>query len=85
MREKEHVANIADRLAEEIPAGSSAATAGGGSGFSSPKNERDRSVENGIGRGANVGGVVGKRISLKRPRTSESVVGRVNKSPKMEL
>ena len=35
-REREYDANIAERLAEEIPAGSSAATAGGGSGFASP-------------------------------------------------
>nr|POE48060.1 frequency clock protein [Quercus suber] len=35
-REREYDANMADRLAEEIPAGSSAATAGGGSGFASP-------------------------------------------------
>jgi len=69
-------------LAEEIPAGSSAATAGGGSGFSSPNNERDRSEEDGIDGGRSGQGVVGKRISLKRTRTSESVVGRVNKSPR---
>lgn len=35
-REREYDANMADRLAEEIPAGSSAATAGGGSGYASP-------------------------------------------------
>ncbi|CAK3908190.1 Frequency clock [Lecanosticta acicola] len=35
-KEREYDANMADRLAEEIPAGSSAATAGGGSGFASP-------------------------------------------------
>ncbi|KAG8622988.1 hypothetical protein KVT40_007964 [Elsinoe batatas] len=35
-REREYDAQMADRLAEEIPAGSSAATAGGGSGFASP-------------------------------------------------
>ncbi|KAK5117204.1 hypothetical protein LTR85_008972 [Meristemomyces frigidus] len=35
-REREYDANMADRLAEEIQAGSSAATAGGGSGFASP-------------------------------------------------
>ncbi|CAN9408595.1 unnamed protein product [Alternaria sp. RS040] len=34
--EREYDAALADRLAEEIPAGSSAATAGGGSGFNSP-------------------------------------------------
>lgn len=36
LREREYDANMAERLAEEIPAGSSAATAGGGSGFVSP-------------------------------------------------
>lgn len=35
-REREYDAHIAERFAEEIPAGSSAATAGGGSGFASP-------------------------------------------------
>ena len=35
-REREYDAAMAERLAEEIPAGSSAATAGGGSGFNSP-------------------------------------------------
>lgn len=35
-QEREYDATIAERLAEEIPAGSSAATAGGGSGFASP-------------------------------------------------
>ncbi|KAE9970451.1 hypothetical protein EG328_006278 [Venturia inaequalis] len=36
-KEREYDGGIADRLAEEIPAGSSAATAGGGSGFNSPQ------------------------------------------------
>ncbi|KAF2417105.1 hypothetical protein EJ08DRAFT_86234 [Tothia fuscella] len=35
-QEREYDSNIAERLAEEIPAGSSAATAGGGSGYNSP-------------------------------------------------
>jgi hypothetical protein len=34
--EREYDAHVAERLAEEIPAGSSAATAGGGSGWGSP-------------------------------------------------
>ncbi|PNS17499.1 hypothetical protein CAC42_8042 [Sphaceloma murrayae] len=41
-RERQYDAEMADRLAEEIPAGSSAATAGGGSGFASPKSGVDR-------------------------------------------
>ncbi|KAL1384773.1 frequency clock protein [Phyllosticta capitalensis] len=38
-REREYDSNMAERLAEEIPAGSSAATAGGGSGYNSPAHE----------------------------------------------
>lgn len=43
-REREYDANMAERLAEEIPAGSSAATAGGGSGFASPASGVSRSM-----------------------------------------
>ncbi|KAL1310933.1 hypothetical protein AAFC00_001156 [Neodothiora populina] len=39
LREREYDATMADRWAEEIPAGSSAATAGGGSGFASPASD----------------------------------------------
>ncbi|KAH9864580.1 hypothetical protein J1614_010515 [Plenodomus biglobosus] len=39
--EREYDAALAERLAEVIPAGSSAATAGGGSGFNSPVLKRD--------------------------------------------
>lgn len=79
LREREYDANIADRLVEEIPAGSSAATAGGGSGFSSPEEgvERDEAKFASGGSSRMVGG-------LKRNRTSESVVGRVTKSPRMD-
>ncbi|KAF2486984.1 frequency clock protein [Neohortaea acidophila] len=41
-QEREYEANMAERLAEEIPTGSSAATAGGGSGFASPADGVDR-------------------------------------------
>lgn len=41
-QEREYDAQYADRLAEEIPAGSSAATAGGGSGFASPNESMTR-------------------------------------------
>ncbi|TKX20034.1 frequency clock protein [Elsinoe australis] len=41
-KERQYDAEMADRLAEEIPAGSSAATAGGGSGFTSPGSGVDR-------------------------------------------
>ncbi|GAM86590.1 hypothetical protein ANO11243_046040 [Dothideomycetidae sp. 11243] len=40
-KEREYDAAVAERLAEEIPAGSSAATAGGGSGFASPASHVD--------------------------------------------
>jgi hypothetical protein len=77
-REREYDANMAERLAEEIPAGSSAATAGGGSGFNSPVNpeilrglsdEFRRSVrEGGLGRGG-----AGVRGALKRAETVDSM------------
>jgi len=41
-KERQYDAEMAERLAEEIPAGSSAATAGGGSGFASPENGVDK-------------------------------------------
>lgn len=40
--EMEYDANMAERLADDIPAGSSAATAGGGSGFNSPRIPSDQ-------------------------------------------
>ncbi|KAK7532846.1 frequency clock protein [Phyllosticta citribraziliensis] len=42
-REREYDSNMAERLAEEIPAGSSAATAGGGSGHNSPNHKHHTS------------------------------------------
>jgi len=42
LREREYDANMAERLAEDIPVGSSAATAGGGSGFVSPASDVER-------------------------------------------
>ena len=41
-KERQYDAEMAERLAEEIPAGSSAATAGGGSGFASPESGVDK-------------------------------------------
>lgn len=41
-KERQYDAEMAERLAEEIPAGSSAATAGGGSGFASPASGVDK-------------------------------------------
>jgi hypothetical protein len=79
LRERDYNANMADRLVEEIPAGSSAATAGGGSGFSSPAEGAERD-ETKFASGASSR----KTGPLKRNRTSESVVGRVTKSPRMD-
>jgi hypothetical protein len=41
-KERQYDAEMAERLAEAIPAGSSAATAGGGSGFASPESGFDK-------------------------------------------
>lgn len=41
-KERQYDAEMAERLAEDIPAGSSAATAGGGSGFASPESGVDK-------------------------------------------
>lgn len=66
-KEREYDAEMAERLAEEIPAGSSAATAGGGSGFASPADgvdaEEYQSAKNAARQPA----------SLKRARTSDSM------------
>lgn len=70
-QEREYDANMAERLAEEIPAGSSAATAGGGSGFASPasasggvnRDEYQRAVKEARARPAD----------LKRSKTSDSM------------
>lgn len=85
LREREYDASISDRWGEEIPAGSSAATAGGRSGSSSP-------VEAGVGAEKErddgtrfVSGASARRGVLKRNRTSESFVGgRATKSPRMD-
>jgi hypothetical protein len=60
--EREYDATLADRLAEEIPAGSSAATAAGGS----PCNSPDNTMHPGIAPGGS------NPMSLKRARTSDS-------------
>jgi hypothetical protein len=69
-QEREYDAALADRLAEEIVAGSSAATAGGGSGFNTPiggVGDANMTLKTPGGQGAAV------RTPLKRARTSESV------------
>jgi hypothetical protein len=72
-QEREYDGNIAERLAEEIPAGSSAATAGGGSGFNSPVLRHDDFNKF-------------ERPPLKRARPSSSIFigGRRPKSPRFE-
>ena len=76
--EREYDAAFADRLADEIPAGSSAATAGGGSGFNSPasaavghgEERRSTSKKPSI----TSSGTDGSRAkNLKRARTSDSL------------
>ena len=65
---------MAERLAEEIPAGSSAATAGGGSGFASPasgvdKREYRKAKEDARQKQQ----ATATPASLKRARTSDSM------------
>ncbi|KAI4612384.1 uncharacterized protein J4E87_010285 [Alternaria ethzedia] len=84
--EREYDAALADRLAEEIPAGSSAATAGGGSGFNSPAGgvrireaaklaKRASQASSGSSR-------AGPPANLKRARTSDAFNPPPKKSPK---
>jgi hypothetical protein len=73
--EREYDAALADRLAEEIPAGSSAATAGGGSGFNSPVGGvvRDKAKKASMaGSSVSSGKAVHPAGHLKRARTSDS-------------
>ncbi|KAJ4303736.1 hypothetical protein N0V90_002637 [Kalmusia sp. IMI 367209] len=80
--EREYDAAIAERLAEEIPAGSSAATAGGGSGFNSPASaialglaeEGEPSSPKGrLNRQSTTSGSLSSRAKLKRNRTRETI------------
>jgi len=83
--EREYDAALADRLAEEIPAGSSAATAGGGSGFNSPAGGvRTREAAKLAKRAsqASSGSSKGGPANLKRARTSDSFNPPPKKSPK---
>jgi len=68
-KEREYDANIAERLAEEIPAGSSAATAGGGSGFPSPAAEIDKDELRRARQKTRA-----RAASLRRTGTSDSMV-----------
>jgi hypothetical protein len=83
--EREYDAAVYERLAEDIPAGSSAATAGGGSGFVTPIGGIGMAVikEDGSADGEMTGMLDGSnnvagsnasastRVGLKRSRTSE--------------
>lgn len=65
-KEREYDANMAERLAEEIPAGSSAATAGGGSGFTSPVSGMNKEEHQRAAHGSRV-----QTANLDRLRTKE--------------
>jgi len=84
--EREYDAALADRLAEEIPAGSSAATAGGGSGFNSPAGGvRIREAAKLVKRASQASSGssrAGPPANLKRARTSDSFNPPPKKSPK---
>lgn len=84
--EREYDAALAERLAEVIPAGSSAATAGGGSGFNTPAAEdppADPSCEAHSALKSNqsppTGSVSSRTRNLKRARTCESVATTVGR------
>jgi hypothetical protein len=83
-QEREYDAALADRLAEEIVAGSSAATAGGGSGFNSPADDPATLRRDGSSRKqrASTTSSMSSRSRLKRARTSDSTNGKKSKSQK---
>ena len=78
-KERQYDAEMAERLAEDIPAGSSAATAGGGSGFASPadgvdKREYRQALKDARERQkGNVKGPAPAPPSLERAHTSDSM------------
>lgn len=69
-REREYDACMAERLAEEIPAGSSAATAGGWSGAGSPE---DR-LRHGDNRRATIAAPLRRTAAFKRMQSDESMI-----------
>jgi hypothetical protein len=75
--EREYDGTVAERLAEEIPAGSSAATAGGGSGYNSPNSP--------VGGAHDKGSEILKGLKRARGNADERPVnaGRNSKSPKL--
>ena len=82
--EREYDAALADRLADEIPAGSSAATAGGGSGFNSPAGgvHKAAKLEKRLSRQSASSSMASGPVNLKRSRTSDSMNPQPTKSPK---
>ncbi|KAL5392754.1 hypothetical protein DPSP01_000454 [Paraphaeosphaeria sporulosa] len=90
--EREYDAALADRLVEEIPAGSSAATAGGGSGFNTPANALEALTEQGEPTGrtsrqkrqSTTSGSLSSqaRAKLKRNRTRESIATALQETSK---
>jgi hypothetical protein len=72
-KERQYDAEMAERLAEEIPAGSSAATAGGGSGFASPADGVEKREYRKAKEEARQRPQVAAPASLKRARTSDSM------------
>ncbi|KAF2028765.1 frequency clock protein [Setomelanomma holmii] len=85
-QEREYDAALADRLAEEIVTGSSAATAGGGSGFNSPAGPAKLSREGSSRkkRQSTTSGSMSSRAKLKRLRTSESSGEKSSKAAKTQ-
>jgi hypothetical protein len=75
--EREYDAALADRLAAEIPAGSSAATMGGGSGFNSPMSDDEAEQLSSKARvkkqSTTSGSISSHPKSLKRTRTGDSL------------
>lgn len=87
-QEREYDAALADRLAEEIVAGSSAATAGGGSGFNTPAVPEVENGENALREGGHsmTSVSMSSRSKLKRTRTNDSIAikGKKSKSQNKE-
>lgn len=86
--EREYDAAVADRLADDIVAGSSAATAGGGSGFNSPASHAGGLSKQGSRKGTRYtntnseSSASPRTKNLKRARTSESVATIMKSAPK---
>jgi hypothetical protein len=82
--EREYDAALAERLSEEIPAGSSAATAGGGSGFNTPAGgvRQTAKLAKKASQASSASSRAGPPANLKRARTSDSFNPPPKKSPK---